>query len=291
MNETLAAVWDERLRRLRLGVEPIDPLARPGPLPGLGLHLEDVPRPHPVPRNPFGPGDDLGLPGVRCNPSGRFALVFGGPADQRDRLVLRIVDPGRRLVPRRLSVPVPDLATVRAADLAHDTDPAQPLTPRVARPVLFPGAAHGAPGGATVLRGRATWGAGGPPAAWARIEARVTTGGQPQPWRTHADDRGEFLLVIGILPRLLAVQNAPAVDVEVTVRARPLPADDAPVDSPAESRADPLWHLPIERVAALDAADPVLTGAALPAGYTATTTRVVRCARGRDTRPAPFALS
>jgi hypothetical protein len=180
---------------------------------------------------------------------------------------------------------------VRAAEIEHNVDPSRPLVARACYPVLFPGADHGAPAGATVLRGRVTWGAGGPPAPWVRVEARVTTGNQPQPWRAHGDDRGEFVLVLGALPLQLALQRVRTVDVDVVVHARPLPAEGAPVDSPSGTRQDPLWHLPVEPVGSLDPADAVTSGAAVPAGYTAVSTQTVRCRRGGITQPLPFVLS
>ena len=51
MNEILTQVWDERVTRLRLGIELTDALGRPGPAIGLGVFSENVPRPHPVPKS------------------------------------------------------------------------------------------------------------------------------------------------------------------------------------------------------------------------------------------------
>jgi hypothetical protein len=298
MNETLAQVWVEHITRLRLGIEVADALGRPGPIAGLGVFSENVPRPHPVPKSartasPSGDADDdIGLPGVRQNPSGRFAISFTTrDAAGQGRLDVRVIDPSRRYAPRRLSIPVPSLADVLAADKAHDADPTVPLAPRGSRPLLFPGADYGTHAGATIIKGRATWGAGGPPVQWARIEATVNGGSQAGPWRAHGDDRGEFLLVIGSLTLTQAVQPSLTVDVDVVVHARPVPPPGTPVDSPAQSRDDPLWQLPIERVTALDPSDPVAAGEILPPGYTSTTSRVVTCQRGRPTRPLPFVLN
>jgi hypothetical protein len=298
MNEVLAPVWDEQVSRLRLGVEPQDALGRSGILAGLGLFIENVPRPHPIPVDTRavpelgGVDHSIGLPGVRRSPSGRFAIAFGGRGSSAGtRVDLRIIDPSRRFVPRRLSVPVSTLAAVLAADQAHNDDPTMPLVPRGCRPALFPGAGHGVLAGATVIRGRATWGAGGPPAQWARIEARAGGASQPRPWRAQGDDRGEFVLVIGALSLVLALRKVLNVSLDIVVRARPLPPADTPVDSPAQSRRDPLWHLPIEQVATLDQADPVAAGAVLPAGYTSSAAQTVTCRRGGVTLPLPFVLN
>jgi hypothetical protein len=298
MNEILAQVWDEHIRRLRLGLELADALGRAGPVASLGVFSENVPRPHPIPRSaripsPSGEADDaIGLPGVRQNPSGRFSIAFlARDVAGQDRLDVRIVDPTRRYVPRRLSVPVPALADVLAADQAHAADPTVPLAPRGCRPLLFPGADYGTHAGATIVKGQVTWGPGGPPVQWARIEATANGAGQSGPWRAHGDDRGEFLLFIGSLSLVQAQQASLLVDVDVTVHAQPVPPPGTPVDSPAQSRSDPLWLLPIERIATLDPSDPVATGEVLPPGYTSTTSQVVTCQRGQPTRPLPFVFN
>jgi hypothetical protein len=303
MNEILAQVWDERVTRLRLGIELTDALGRPGPVVGLGVFSENVPRPHPVPRSaatpsPSGDADDaIGLPGVRQNPSGRFSISFTArDVGGQDRLEVRVIDPSRGYVPRRLSVPVPSLADVLAAERAHDADPAVPLAPRGCRPFLFPGADYGTHAGATIIKGRATWRTDGSPVQWARIEATANGASQSGPWRAHGDDRGEFLLVIGPLSVMqLSLMQMPQpslqVDVNVVVHARPVPPPGTTVDSPAQSRSDPLWHLPVERLATLDPSDPVATGEDLPPGYTSTTSQVVTCNPGRVIRPVPFILN
>lgn len=283
MNEFLDVRFQERIVRLRLGVEPLDALdPATGRSAGLRVHVERVPRPHPLPPDP---DDSIGLPALRPSPSGRFSIPFGSRrTDGPDRLTVRIVDVEQRHVPRRLSVPAPDLAAVLAAEQAE-----APLA-RACRPAVFPGATYGVPPGATVVRGRVTWGAGGPPAPWVRVEARSSPG-QAAPWRAHGDRHGEFLLLVGPLTQAEAMRAVADVDVDVTVHARRLPPDQDPVDSPAGSRADPLWHLPVEQVGSLDADDAVAAGAVLPVGYTATTTRTVTCRRGGATRPAPFVLT
>lgn len=261
--------------RLRLGVEPVDALGRPGPLGTVAVQHEHVPRPA---------GADL--PAAGRNPSGRFRIAFGDRAtDDPARVVVRLVDPTRRFVPRRLSIPAPSLSDVDADERA----------PRACRPALYPGAAYGVGAGATVVRGTVRW-ADGRPVQWARAAARTATpievhddDGtvsfiQPVLGRAHGDDRGEFLLVIGPLPTDEAVATSSTVAVELHVAARPEPAAGDPVDSPFGSRDDPLWHLPVEVVDSLDPGDDVAAGTVLPAGSTAGVLVQLTCRRGAVTR-------
>lgn len=288
MNTFLESVWEERVARLRLGIDPVDALgALPGPTgvaAGLAVHLERVPLPHPlpVPIVPDRPDPGIGLPRVRRGPSGRFPVLFG--RDDAPRVTVRIVDRAGRYVPRRLSVPVPDLAEVLAAE------PDGPPPARACRPVLFPGAAYPVAVGATAVRGRVTWGASGPPVQWARVEA-APTGTAAVTWRAHGDAQGEFLLLIGPLTGTSDALPPPVLAVDVTVHARRPPGAQDPVDSPARSRGDPLWHLPVEEVGGLVAGDPVADGTVLPPGYTVPLVRTVPCRRGGTVVPAPFVLA
>ena len=303
----LPAPWSERVWRLRLGIAPRDALGRPGPIGGLGLHSESVPKPWLVPPGPpevLDPG--IGLPGIPQSPSGRFAVKYerdhvdapGAPKP----LVVRIVDRHRAYVARRFSIPVPKLETVQDADAAHAADPASPLTPRAFRPVLFPGSAYGTAAGATVVRGRVVWESNDRPAAWARVAARtadeieirddngdVIATLQPLLGRAHGDEKGEFVLVVGPVPSGLGLgieMKLRTLDLSVRVQVRPEPPVTDPVESPTGSRDDPLWHLPVEDVASLSPTDPVATGDTVPAGYTAGVTKNVTCRLGTATRPA-----
>jgi hypothetical protein len=292
VNTFLAPVWDEHVVRLRVGIEPVDALSPErgphGAPSGLAVHVERVPLPHPLPPRPADPGapvDGIGLPALRRSPSGRFALAFGSrQTDTPARIEVRIVDHLRRHVPRRLSVPAPDLAGVLAADRGG----AAPE--RACRPVLLPAPAYGLVPGATAVRGQAVWGADGAPAQWVRVEARLS-GAPAVSWRAHGDDRGEFLLVVGPLDQLQAMALTGTLDVDVTVHARPRPPDGSPVASPSASRDDPLWHLPIESVGGLGPGDPVALGTVVPPGYAASATRPVQCRRGDVVRTAPFVLT
>jgi hypothetical protein len=283
VNEFVDAEFEERVVRLRLGVEPVDPLqagGSSGPLTGVRLHLERVPLPHPAPPRP---DDAAGLPSLRRSRTGRFAISFGSRrTDVPPRLELRIVDPARSYVPRRLSLPAPDLAAVLAAERIG-----APL-PRGCRAAVFPGTAYPVPPGATAVRGTVRW-ADGSPAPWVRVEAAAGAA-QAAPWRAHGDANGEFLLLVGPLGPVEARRPTDTVDVAVTVHARPLPRPGTPVDSPIASRADPLWHLPVEQVGGLGP-DPVAAGEVLPPGYTSAASRTLTCRRGATTVPAPFVLT
>jgi hypothetical protein len=283
VNEIVDTEFEERVFRLRVGVEPVDAVqtdGSPGPLAGIRVHLERVPLPHPVSPHP---DDAVGLPSLRRSGTGRFAIAFGSPrTDPPPRLELRIVDPTRCYVPRRLSLPAPDLATVLTAE--HTGSP----LPRGCRAAMFPGPAYPVPPGATTVRGTARF-ADGTVAPWVRVEAS-TGPAQVVPWRAHGDANGEFLLLVGPLGPVEARRPTATVDITVTVRARPLPPAATPADSPAGSRADPLWHLPVEQVGGLGA-DPVAAGAVLPRGYTATASRTIVCRRGAATVAPLFVLA
>lgn len=302
-NVVLASKWSERIWRLRLGIAPRDALGRPGPISGLGLHAEDVPGPWPLPKASGGEIDvGVGLPGMPQSRSGRFAIRFGAnTANDRLRIGVRIVDRERRYVPRRFSIPAPTFEAVDAADKANALDPSLPLVARAFRPVLYPGAAYGVGAGATAIRGRVLWESDSTPVAWPRVVARtaasitvVDDDGnestiQPILGRAHGDDRGEFLLILGSIPTGLQLgleDSTMSIDVSVRVNARPFPEPDVLVESPTESRDDPLWHLPVEWVSSLMPSDSVAEGTTTPSGYTATVTQVVTCRFGAPTRPA-----
>jgi hypothetical protein len=142
------------------------------------------------------------------------------------------------------------------------------------------------------------WEPDGSPVQWARVVATTaqpiavhhddgsSTLIQPELGRAHGDDRGEFLLIVGSLPRDVAVVGSETIALAVQVRARPRPPETDPVDSPTGSRDDPLWHLPVEVVATLSSSDAVAAGTSMPDDYTAGTTTILTCTRGSVTRPA-----
>jgi hypothetical protein len=196
------------------------------------------------------------VPSIQRHDSCLFALIYSDKI--RTPVTLRLDDPLRHYVPRRLSFPIATEANATAGD--PPTNPL-PVSMRSWRPRLFPGAAYDVSGSATGLRGRVE--VDGKPLRWARIEATVpgSPPGTP-PYRAHGDDRGEFLLLVAD-PRLLD-ELPDMFSVDVTV------LGPNPVPNPAANPAaltDPLWDLPLETAAAPGAADPVSAGATRPPTY------------------------
>lgn len=222
------------LHRLALGVEPFD--AMTGVRAGRGVRVarED---PRVVLEN---------------TGAGRFKLRHGRGV--RDRVRLRVDDPGRRWVPRRFDVELWGPAE----------DPAVRAVARSLRPRLLPGAAWDPPRGSTCVRGRVNW--SGRPVRWPRLLA-VDSGEFLLGW-AHGDERGEFVLLITNLGNTVPTATLRTLNVDLLVRI-PDPARAAAVDP-----LDPVADLVVEPIArALSqpapgtAADEVLTGRAAPAGY------------------------
>ena len=192
---------------------------------------------------------------------------------------IRIVDPARRYVPRRFELPPWKLAEILAAEA---TPPVVPAASRLLRPWLSPGTAYQAARGTTAIRGRVA--RGGTGVRWARLTA-IGPGPQAVGW-AHADERGEFLLVIadtGTLP-----PPAPSelqVDLTVIAPAPPPPGPPGPPGPPAGSAgdqaADPYADLVVEALprsanppTPTDLDNNILRGRAMPPGYVASTSAV-----------------
>jgi len=207
---------------------PLEALRRPRPL---GAPLPD------------------GLLRFGRHPSAVFAL----PAAQlpASPLRLRVGEPNRRYVPRRLEL----------------TYGSQPLMARV---VLSPGAAYDVPARTTLVRGTVTYAAGGARVRWPRVEVRLDSPvGPPTPLGSvHGDDRGEFVYLVPA-HALFSGPLADTLSLTVVVRARPA---NPPPD--AATASDALWDLPVEPAVApapAPGARPVpfdLPGTAVPAGWT-----------------------
>lgn len=271
MNAVVPAPYAERLHRLAVGFEPLDPV-RGGRLAHPVRFEAEGPPPRPFTRSgPYRKAVREGqtAPVVDRHDSCLFALLYQ-PA-LAESVDLRIYDPLRRHVARRFRVPVPPLATLDGGEAAALT-----RARRVRRPALFPGAAYDTGSRITGLRGRAI--RDGAPMRWARVEARLEAD-DVLVGRAHGDDRGEFLLV-------LAPEAAPPAELvdPLPVRVTVFGPVVAPVPVPATLAAeDPLWDLPLEPLPPSGNPDPVSTGEALPAGYaaTATSTAIVQFRLGR----------
>jgi hypothetical protein len=274
MNTIIPDAYDEGLHRLALGLELIDAarqgrIARP-----IRATRDGTPRPASRTR-PWWRDDPRfaadGLRRIDRHNSSLFTLLF--TPGVKDRVAVRLDDPGRRFVPRRLAIPIP---TEAGAD-------ARPYTDRVRRPALFPGAAYDVSESATGLRGRVV--RDNRPMRWARVEARTAGANGVVVGRAHGDDRGEFLLLLGTSP---AVAGTPIAVTVYGPAAAPAPA------TPDLPGLDPLWDLPLEVVPAPDdpGGDRVSTGEALPAGYVAGPSRTVPLPLGAiRSETAPFVFA
>ncbi len=251
-NLFLPARFDERVRRLALGVEPLE-AAR-------GARLR-----HPIQMlvETAAPG----LPAARLvrHLSGLFVMLQdpGVPTS----LTLRLCDLGepkdppgyraetnrRRLVPRRLRLTIPSAALADTVPLAR----------RARRPGLFPGAAYDLSDSVTGLRGRVEQ--GGVPVRWARVEARRPGAAPADPpvGRAHGDERGEFLLLLAPAAAPMATLEHPFL-LDLVAYA-PLPP--VPLPPQSERDADGLWDLPVEALSLTGDPDPVAEGAFPPVGW------------------------
>ncbi len=257
------------LHRLALGVETLDAVTgratgtpvrvgrevphrsdrhRP---PGRGRPLDPLLQRADMPLESSGTGRHLLLHTLRRSTPGESAVV-------------RIDDPWRRYVPRRLEVPLWTRTEVEAAEAAGDHIP---VRSRLLRPSLWPGSAYLLPSGATGLRGIVYGAVGALP--WPRVEAHLDATGALV-GRAHGDERGEFLLVVSYLGVRDLNTPAPPVAVRISV----FGPGSAP--EPADPGKDPLARLAVERVprtpdrpppvdAALDT--PLMRGETPPQGY------------------------
>jgi len=250
------------LHRLLLAVECVDAVLRRRADAGVRIGRELAELLLPAGHDPDWPCLDLPTGGP-----GRAVLRFDHRSPVHTDLVFRIVDPGRRFVPRRLQVPPWQLAEILAAE---QNPPVVPAGSRLLRPWLAPGSGYRTPRGVTSIRGRVA--RAGRPVRWARLVA-IGPGNQPIGWG-HADDRGEFVLIIdgtGTLPP--PAPDSLPVDLQVVAPA-PAPAPPAP-------NADRYADLVVEALARSasppapqDLDSDVLRGRSVPPGYRANTAAV-----------------
>jgi hypothetical protein len=262
MNEFLPSRFVEVIHRLAVGIEPLDAQGAGRRLPYQiqarydGIQFE---RPHPpIEQHDSNLFSIRYQKGVRTPIDLRFFDLFSGPYKEREDR--------RRVVPRRLRIPV---LTQTAVEAAEQPEAKKDFRRRLRRPVFFPGAAYNFPSTATGLRGRVT--RGGEPMRWARVNA--TLAGQTViAGRAHGDDRGEFLLLLNSNLTTGSALPKP-LEIEVSVFGPAVP--------PVIDDDDPLLDLPLETLSAPGAVDDVARGVQLPAGYTASVTRVVQFTLGK----------
>lgn len=238
MNTVLAQQYVERVTRLALGLELIDACRGGRIADPVQVAVDDPPFVGTVPRHD----------------SCLHALVYA--PEVSSPVTVRVLSPDRRFVPRRLQIPIGSEADAVAGAL--------PAAKRTWRPLLFPGAAYDTSASATGVRGRVVWADDGSPVRFARV---VASYGAQQIGLAHGDDRGEFLLVLGV----------DTVDGDDFVLADPpvMPPSlelllmiVAPNDRPAPDSGDDLWGLPLEVAAGPGVVpDPVSLGEQLPDAY------------------------
>ena len=237
------------LHRLALAIECRDSLTN-------RLAISPLRAGYELPRSQYVPVPDPTYPCIRLDAAGpaRFKLRHDVPLPTRVRV--RIDDPSRRFVPRRLRLllwPVSQL----------DASPTQPYIPtdyRLLRVWLWPGTAVSFPVGSTVVRGRVM--RNGQPARWARVTARGATNAIAG--FAHADDRGEFALVVTDAGQHPLRPKIP-LDLHVDARRVPRPVDI--LDPLADITVEPVRRSSPPAPANLDT--PRLRGIALPPGYVA----------------------
>jgi hypothetical protein len=290
----------EVLHRLALAVEPRDGFTGGPAGPPVRVGRE-VPRPPsrpagrgPRPRDPLDHRLDLAL---ETNGATTYKLRHrldlpeppqdGQPSPVLE-VVLRLVDPTRRYVTRRLRLPVWTRRRVEEAEV----DPPGPYVPaasRLVRPWLLPGAAYTPPGGTTGVRGRVQL--AGRPMPWPRLVALGPGGAVVG--RAHGDERGEFLLLItgtGAMP--------PPPPSTLPVRLAmwgPDPAAPAPPGQQLNDQ-DPLHDLVIEDAVRRTLGsvpgtvdEQVLRGETVPRSYRPAANRpTLTLTVGEMVQPAPF---
>jgi hypothetical protein len=231
VNIFLPSVFDERIHRLALGLEPHDAVSD-----------GRIARPVVVEQEAA-----AGRTQLRRHGSGRFILLYEPVV--KGPVAVRLVPRNRRYVPRRMSF---DISSEQAVLFAERAGNGVPALRRSWRPLLFPGATYDLAGSATTIRGRVVH--LGAPIRWTRVVAALNGA---VIGRAHGDDRGEFLLVLGITDNLGDLPPELTVTIRVYGRVPALPVDPA----------DPLGDLEPEIAAAAGMVDRVSLGTQLPNNY------------------------
>jgi hypothetical protein len=244
------------MHRLAVGVELIDAVRR-----------RRVEQPLPVGRE-VDPrlGGSVSWPCLGLEPSGSGRYRLGRSRALPARIRVRVDDPARRFAPRRFDLTLWSPEETDGIDRTPPVGTFAPVLSRVLRAWLPPGPAALPPGGTTLVRGRVVRVVDGRrvPARWARVRARAGPADTTVGW-AHADERGEFVLVV------TGTGTVPPADSTLDVRlAVTAPAQPARPPFPPDRLAD-LVVEPVPRSAAPpapgDLDNELLRGLADPPGY------------------------
>jgi hypothetical protein len=282
VNVILDQAFDERIWRLAVGLRLVDGVRGARPITDVQVATEDVPKPHRIPRSgPLGVDVAIGLPTMTTRRSGRFAVLY--PVERPSPLTVRVFHRSRRFAPRRLAIPFANLAEIEVEDEASTVPPYPSVISKGRVVALFPGAAYEV-SGATGVRSRVET-ANGTPVPWARVWATAPDA-QRIEGVAHADDRGEFVLLLRSTNALLAA--VPSLERDLVLHAALPPAT---ADSPGDPAVDPLSSLPIETLPAVGADDEVSDGQSPPPTYTISNQALpVTCRMGRVVASPPLTV-
>lgn len=283
------------VHRLAAGLAIVD--GRTGEPADVDVADESVPVPfRRPPAAMHDPG--IGLPRWRRAAIGRVRVVHphnpaplpaGVPPPATASKAIRIVDRGRRFVPRRLTVPVPTLPAVLAAEVAHAAGPR-----RSWRIAMFPGAGYPLSGGITAIRGRVVDEAN-VPVPWVQVLARIVDIGANQDGpvigRAHGDDRGEFVMILLAHAEAVAGAETMTIALRLTIGVPPAPPPADPDRGDLlDPAVDPLALLPTAKLPTVQSPDDVSAGEAIPADFRRIGPISLDVRIGRIQAPAPFVL-
>jgi hypothetical protein len=276
VNQFAPDVYLERIERLLVGLEVVDALSQLRITEPIRV-VREIGRKR-LPRELRLRLDRL-LDGTEGQvPLGRhetclYSVFQGEIAGERggvlpNNLVLRVTDPMRRYVPRRLLV---DLTQPRPVYILTRNIPGEPVRAPLE---LCPGSNASLQSRTTTIHGpvRKT----GLPARWARLELRqrsVTNTGALV-GVAHGDDRGEYVLVVDARAGTVgALQNSLDLQLGVFLHNPPAVAAD-------KKLSDPFWDLPIDTQPLAQTS----AGVTVNGNYGAPTRLDITVQLGRDTR-------
>jgi hypothetical protein len=241
---------------------------------------------------------DPSVPLLKGQYSGAALLLYRlrGESKAQD-VVIRIDDPSRRWVPRRLRISLGSRAEVEQSDRLVDpetgdvTGPTPPYLAAASRtvaPWLLPGLAYGP--AATTTGFRTTVVVDGTPVRWPRIEA-FNSGGRLIGW-AHGNEHGEVLLLASerdAFPALGTTSMKLALRVHVLDPNLPVAAET----TARLAAGDRLADLPLEVFPKAPPQPPtdIVTGAKVPAEYIALPEDVINIDIGQINPIGPLPIS